>query len=107
MNTGIKPAEMITYSDEWIAWALEKGAPGDRNSAPAFAKLPTLELRQRAASDAVYHMNCAGGNWSYAVSVAVNGMIRRGFDEMTPAEEYTEKRLKEKLAEARARLAAS
>ena len=75
-------------SDEWIAWARVHGGPGDQNSAPYFAQLPTLELRHRASSDAVYMMNCSGGNWSSAVARAVDAMIRRGFDAPTSAEEY-------------------
>lgn len=74
-------------SDEWIAWARVHGSIGDQNSAPYFAQLPTLELRVRAWRDAVYMMNCVGGNWSYAVASAVDAMIRNGFDAPTPAEQ--------------------
>lgn len=76
-------------SDEWLAWARVHGAPGEMNSAPYFAQLPTLELRLRARRDAIYTMNCTGGNYSGAVCMAVAAMIRRGFDAPTSAEEYS------------------
>lgn len=86
MNTDLTP-----LSDEWIEWALEHGGPGDRNSAPYFQQLPTIELRKRARRDAMYTMNCTGGNYSGAVSCAVAAMIRNGFDAKTSAEEYSER----------------
>lgn len=81
----------IRFSDEWLDFVAEHGSPGDKNSAVYFRRLPSVELRVRAHRDAIYTMNCAGGNYSGAVSCAVAAMIRNGFDAKTSAEEYSER----------------
>jgi hypothetical protein len=92
MNT----TDLTPLSDEWLEWALAHGGPGEKNSAPYFQQLPTIEHRVRARRDAMYTMNCAGGNYSGAVSCAVAAMLRNGLDAPTSAEAYAERLRKER-----------
>lgn len=66
----------LTYlSDEWLVWALEHGAPGERNSASYFQLLPTIELRKQADGAAQEKMLATRTRYSDAVWSAVQALL--------------------------------